>query len=118
PVFGMVKDDFHKTRALCTDREEIAIAREHEIYSLIYRIQEEVHRFTVSRMENAKRRTVKTSALTKIRGIGDAKAKKLLRAFGGMAGVKRATEQELASVSGISRSDAREIRLYFDESKK
>ena len=118
PVFGMVKDDFHKTRALCTDREEIAIAREHEVYSLIYRIQEEVHRFTVSRMENAKRRTVKTSALTKIRGIGDAKAKKLLRAFGGMAGVKRATEQELSAVPGISRSDAHEIRLYFDEGKK
>lgn len=118
PVFGMVKDDFHKTRALCTEQEEIGIAREQEIYSLIYRIQEEVHRFTVSRMENAKRKTVKTSALTKIHGIGEAKAKKLLRAFGGMAGVKRATEEELCAVSGISARDAREIRLYFGEATK
>ncbi|MBQ5833814.1 MAG: excinuclease ABC subunit UvrC [Clostridia bacterium] len=116
PVFGMVKDEYHKTRALCTESEEISIAREHEVYSLIYRIQEEVHRFTVGRMENAKRKTVKTSSLTKIRGIGDAKAKKLLHAFGGMRGVKNASEEALAAVSGITASDARAIRQYFDGS--
>jgi len=113
PVFGMVKDDFHKTRALCTDGEEISIAKEHEVYSLIYRLQEEVHRYTVSRMENAKRKTLRTSSLTKIDGIGDIKAKKLLKAFGGMAGVKGATEEELAAVSGISAQNARSIWLYF-----
>ena len=112
----MVKDEYHKTRALCTESEEISIAREHEVYSLIYRIQEEVHRFTVGRMENAKRKTVKTSSLTKIRGIGDAKAKKLLHAFGGMRGVKNASEEALAAVSGITASDARAIRQYFDGS--
>ena len=114
PVFGMVKDDFHKTRALCTETEEISIAREQDVFTLIYRIQEEVHRYTVGRMEAAKRRTVRTSTLTRIDGIGDVKAKKLLSAFGGLAGVKNASEGELAAVRGISRQDAKTIRAYFD----
>lgn len=113
PVFGMVKDEYHKTRALCTDSEEISIAREHDVYSLIYRIQEEVHRYTVGRMENAKRKTLKTSVLTKIPGIGDAKAKKLLKAFGGITGIKAATEEELTAVSGISARDAKAVWVYY-----
>ena len=118
PVFGMVKDDFHKTRALCTEDGEISIARENAVFVLIYRIQEEVHRFTVSRMDAAKRKTLTRSALTRIQGIGDAKAKALLTAFGGMAGVKAATEDELAAVRGISRTDAARIRAYYDAKDK
>ena len=109
PVFGMVKDDYHKTRALCTDAEEISIAREQDVYSLIYRIQEEVHRYTVGRMEHAKRKTVRTSVLTRIPGIGDAKAKKLLSAFGGMGALRAATLDEIAAVSGISQKDAEAV---------
>ena len=114
PVFGMVKDDFHKTRALCTEDGEISIARENAVFVLIYRLQEEVHRFTVSRMDAAKRKTLTHSTLTKIKGIGDAKAKALLQAFGGITGVKNATEEELAAVKGISRTDAAQIRAYYD----
>lgn len=109
PMFGMVKDDYHKTRALCTDAEEISIAREQDVYSLIYRIQEEVHRYTVGRMEHAKRKTVRTSVLTRIPGIGDAKAKKLLSAFGGMGALRAATLDEIAAVSGISQKDAEAV---------
>ncbi len=113
PVFGMVKDDFHKTRALCTEDAEISIAKEQAVFVLVYRIQEEVHRFTVSRMDAAKRKTLTHSSLTKLRGIGDAKAKALLAAFGGMAGVKTATEEELAAVKGVTRADAARIVEYF-----
>ena len=109
PVFGMVKDDYHKTRALCTENEEISIAREHEVYSLIYRIQEEVHRYTVGRMAQAKRKTIKTSVLTRIDGIGPAKAKKLLAAFGGMGALRKASQEEIAGVSGISARDAEAV---------
>ncbi len=113
PVFGMVKDEYHKTRALCTDTEEISIARERELYLLIYQIQEEVHRYTVSKMENAKRKTLKTSTLTKIDGIGDVKAKKLLTAFGGMGAIKRAEKEAIAAVRGISERDAEAVWRYF-----
>ena len=113
PVFGMVKDDYHKTRALCTDTEEISIARENSVFVFIYKLQEEVHRFTVSKMSNAKVKTVTRSSLTKINGIGDAKAKLLLKHFGGLAGVKGASFDELVSVKGISRKDAESIISYF-----
>ncbi len=113
PVFGMVKDDFHKTRALCTEDEEISIARERAVFVLVYKLQEEVHRFTVSRMSAAKGRTLTHSSLTRIPGIGDAKAKRLLSALGGLAAVRAADEDTLAAVPGISRADAERIRAYF-----
>lgn len=113
PVFGMVKDDFHKTRALCTADAEISVAREQAVYGLIYRIQEEVHRYTVSKMSNAKSKTVRTSSLEKIKGIGAAKAKKLLSRFGTLGAIKAASEEELIAVGGISRTDARSVWEYY-----
>lgn len=118
PVFGMVKDDFHKTRALCDEEREISIAREQAVFSLIYRIQEEVHRYSVSRMDGAKRKTLTTSSLEKINGIGKAKAKALLTYFGGLSAVRLASREDLASVGGISKKDADNVYEYFhgDES--
>ena len=113
PVFGMVKDDYHKTRALCTEHEEISIAHENALFVFIYKIQEEVHRFTVSKMDSAKRKTLTTSSLTKIEGIGDAKAKTLLKAFGGIGKIKTATPEEIAAVKGIGEKDAKKIFEYF-----
>ena len=113
PVFGMVKDEYHKTRALCTDAEEISIARENSVFVFVYKLQEEVHRFTVSKMSNAKSKTLTKSSLTKIKGIGDAKAKVLLKALGGYTSVKNASVDELCMVKGISRTDAENIVEYF-----
>ena len=115
PVFGMVKDSYHKTRALTDGECEISIARDQAVFQLIYGIQEEVHRYTVSRMTNAKRKTLKTSSLTRIPGIGPAKAKALLGALGGIAGVKSADEKTLESIPGISSKDAENIISYFKQ---
>ncbi|MBE6620673.1 MAG: excinuclease ABC subunit UvrC [Ruminococcaceae bacterium] len=114
PVFGMVKDDYHKTRALCSDTEEISIAREQQVFMLLYRIQEEVHRYTVSRMDAAKRKTLKTSSLQKIPGIGEAKAKALLTALGGLGAIKQASVEQLAAVKGIGKRDAQAVYAYFN----
>ena len=113
PVFGMVKDEHHKTRSLCTDSEEISIARERDLFSLIYRIQEEVHRYTVKCMEQAKLKALTTSTLTAIPGIGDVKAKKLLLAFDGLTSIKNATVDQLAAVNGISIRDAEAVYAFY-----
>lgn len=119
PVFGMVKDDYHKTRALCTDTSEINIAKNRAIFTLIYKIQEEVHRFTVGNTINAKRSTLKRSSLENIHGIGPAKAKKLLQYFGTLSALKAASEADIATVNSITQSDAHNIYLYFNgENKK
>lgn len=117
PVFGMVKDDFHKTRALCDENHEIGIAKENAVFVFIYKIQEEVHRYTVSRMDAAKRNTLTNSSLTKINGIGAVKAKALLSHFGTLTGIKTASVEELSSVKGLSEKDALEVYKYF-ESKR
>jgi excinuclease ABC subunit C len=117
PVFGMVKDEFHKTRSLCTEQDEINIAREQSIFMLIYRIQEEVHRFTVDKVMKAKRSTLTHSSLEKIDGIGPAKAKRLLGALGSFTAVKKASEQELLAVKGISKADAAKIYQYFNSKR-
>ncbi len=114
PVFGMVKDDFHKTRALCTDTAEIDISKNREIFTFIYKIQEEVHRFTVSKTNNAKRSTLKHSSLEKIQGIGSLKAKKLLQAFGTLASLKNASQEQIARVKGITSADAYNVYSYFN----
>ena len=119
PVYGMVKDEYHKTRALCTDSEEISIAKERDLFSLIYRIQEEVHRYTVKCMENAKLKALTTSTLTEIDGIGETKAKKLLLAFDGIRAIREASVDVLAEVKGISKRDAEVIYAYYHgEDKK
>ncbi len=118
PVFGMVKDDFHKTRALCTEYEEINIARERAIFMLIYGIQEEVHRFTVGKTTAAKRSTLKHSSLEKIDGIGPAKAKAVMHYFGTLAAVKNASVSEICAVRGIGEKDAQSIYDYFSRERE
>ncbi len=113
PVYGMVKDDSHRTRALCTEDGEIDISKNRQIFNFIYKIQEEVHRFTVSRMMGAKQRTLKNSVLCEIKGIGKTKAKTLLDAFGSMKEIGEATPEELMKVSGISRANAEAIYKWF-----
>ena len=113
PVFGMVKDEYHKTRALVGESGEISIAAEQAVYTLIYHIQEEVHRFTISKMKAAKTKTLTTSVLEDIDGIGQARAKALLTHFGGLSGVKNATAEELCAIRGVTPEIANKIKEYF-----
>ncbi len=113
PVMGMVKDEFHKTRALTDGDREINIAREQSVFVYIYKIQEEVHRYTVSRMMGAKNRTLKTSSLEAIDGIGSAKAKALLAHFKTLSAVRNASVDELCEVDGISEGLAQRILQHF-----
>ena len=117
PVFGMVKDEYHKTRALCDEENEISIAADKELFVFIYKIQEEIHRFTVSKMTAAKLKTLKTSSLEKINGIGEKKARAVLLKFGTLDAVKNATTDELAEVKGVSAKDAENIYNHFHPSE-
>jgi excinuclease ABC subunit C len=115
PVFGMVKDEHHKTRTIVTDEEEISIAKEQSVFVFVYKLQEEVHRFTVSKMDFSKRKTLKTSSLEKIQGIGKEKAKRLLAHFKTISAIKKAQIEEILAVKGISDADAKNIYDYFNK---
>lgn len=117
PLFGMIKDDYHKTRAMTDGESEISFAKKQEVYVLIYKIQEEAHRIAVSSVMRAKSKTLTRSSLEKIPGIGPAKAKRLLAAFGSLRALSDADEKTLAAVRGISACDAGAIAAYFEEKK-
>jgi excinuclease ABC subunit C len=115
PLFGMVKDDFHKTRALTDGDGEIGIATEQAVYTFVYKIQEEAHRFAYRASQGAKRKTLKHSSLEGIPGIGPKKAQRLLRSFGSLRALKAASREELIRIEGISERDAVSILTYFEK---
>ena len=115
PVFGMVKDEYHKTRCLTDGVNEISIAAQQSVFNLVYRIQEEVHRFTVGRMMQGKRKSLTRSTLCDVSGVGEKKAALILKTFGGLAGVKKATAEELASVKGVTPALAAKIVEFLKE---
>ena len=117
PVFGMVKDDYHKTRAITDGDEEISIAREMNVYTFIYNLQEEAHRFALKHSSKDKSKKLTTSTLTKIDGIGEKKARALLDSMP-YAKIKTASEKELAAIKGISERDAKAIHEYFSKRVK
>jgi excinuclease ABC subunit C len=112
PLFGMVKDDFHKTRAITDGEREISIAQETGVYAFVYKIQEEAHRFAVKKSQGAKIKTLTHSSLEKISGIGPKKAKLLLHSMP-LFKIRAAEVDELAAVKGISRADAQNIYEYY-----
>ncbi len=115
PLFGMVKDEYHKTRALTDGEGEISIATDRGIYQLIYTMQEEAHRFAVSSVRRAKSKSLRRTALLDIPGIGPKKAQLLLTHYGSLARIKRADAGSLAAVPGIGEADARRIAAYFEK---
>ncbi len=114
-VIGMVKDDHHKTRTLTDGQNEISLAKEFEIYNFIYGIQEEVHRFTFSKMDSSRNSRVKQSVLEKIDGIGKTKAGVLLKRFKSIQNIKNASCEDLASLPGINIELAMKIKEFLNK---
>ncbi|HIZ15951.1 MAG TPA: excinuclease ABC subunit UvrC [Firmicutes bacterium] len=114
PVFGMVKDSKHKTSAITTTGSEIAIKSTRSAYTLVSKIQEEVHRFAISYHRQRRSKSAVSSVLQEIEGVGKSRASALLKHFKSMKAIKAASIDELASVKGISRSAAEKIYEYFN----
>lgn len=96
PVFGMVKDDRHRTRALITaEGREIAIDANPSIFSFIGTIQEETHRFAITYHRQLRSRRLRYSELDGISGIGPKRKQELLRQFHSLSAIGNATLQEL-----------------------
>lgn len=117
PLFGMVKDDKHRTRAIAQNGGEIAINSKRQVFTLISEIQNEVHRFSVEyhRKKHSKRNL--SMSLTEIDGVGSSRAKALLKQFKTITAIKNASEKELAAVDGISEKIAQNIYKYYNENK-
>lgn len=112
PVFGMVKDDKHRTRAIAQDGSEIVIRSNRTAFTLVSEIQEEVHRFAIGYHRKAHSKKTLGSSLQKIPGIGKKRADSLMRHFRTMSAVMNATAEELCMVEGMNRPTAE--KLYYE----
>ena len=112
PVYGMVKDDRHRTRALITpDGQEIGIQGVPALFSFIGQIQEETHRSAVGFHHKQHTKTGTGSVLEKIPGIGESRRKALLKAFGSVKNIRAADLQELERV--LPKNAAQSVYHYF-----
>ena len=112
PVFGMVKDDRHRTRALVTpEGREIRIDNNPAVFSLIGRIQEETHRFAITYHRQLRSRRLRYSELDEIPGIGPKRKQELLRQFKSLAAFGKATLPELERV--LPRDAAAAVYHHF-----
>ncbi len=117
PLFGMVKDSKHKTRAIASVGDEIEIHLKRKTFTLISQIQEEVHRFAISYHRNLRKKNSISSSLTEIEGIGKAKAIELMKKFKTIKNISEASLEEIESVKGINRKMAENIKIYFNREK-
>lgn len=114
PLFGLVKDNKHHTRAVVTpDGREIQIAKSRSVFNLLTRLQDEVHRYTITFQTSKRAAHVQESELTKINGIGPKKAQALLTSFKTKESIKSASVDDIAAVMKISLEKAAEVKEKF-----
>lgn len=119
PLYGMVKDNKHRTRAIATSGGEITINDRRRAFTLVSDIQEEVHRFSVEYHRKKQSKTMTAMTLTNIEGIGKEKSRALLSHFRTVAAIKKATVEQLKEVKGISEKNAENIyKFYHGEAEK
>lgn len=111
PVFGMVKDDRHRTRALITsDGHEIGIQANPAVFALVGNIQEETHRYSIE-YQRLLRQEAYGSSLDKIPGVGPKRRDELVRAFKSVKAIREAELEELCKV--VPKNTARAVYDYF-----
>ena len=112
PVFGMVKDDRHRTRAIVSQSGEIAIRPNRAVFAFVTGIQDEVHRCAIG-FNRQQRKKVLGSSLEEIPGIGKKRAKELLRYFRTIKNISAASADELEKAPGMTRPAAVSVYNHF-----
>ena len=109
PVFGMVKNDKHQTRALMDEsRQELEISQ--KLMNLITNFQDTVHDTAITYHRKLRDKEITKSELDNIEGIGEVKKKALLKEFGSVERIKNASIEELTKVKGITKKLAEKIK--------
>ena len=114
PLFGMVKDDHHRTRAMVdSEGREIAINMNRGTFTFITAIQDETHRFANAYRKQQMKQKSYSSTLTEVPGVGPKLSKALLAQFKSVGAVKEATPDQLENTPGVGRQLAQTIYDYF-----
>ena len=114
PVFGIVKDDKHRTNGLVSPNGRIDVDKSGEVFMLLTNIQDEMHRRAITYHRKLRDGSALKTELYRIKGIGDKKAKLLLRTFRSMKAIKEASLEEIEAVNGIDKASAYNVYTYFN----
>jgi excinuclease ABC subunit C len=118
PVCGMVKDDRHNTRGLIYNNIELPIPSNSKVMGLITRIQDEVHRFAITYHRTLRDKRVLHSVLEDIPNVGQKRRRELLKKFGSIEAIKKASLKELLLTPSIDRRSAESLIDYFTKNKQ
>lgn len=113
PVFGMVKDDKHSTKNLI-DEDRHVITLTEEQMNFVTRMQDEVHNVAIEYNRKLREKEATKSELDNIPRIGEKKKQELLKAFGSIQGIKKASIEEITKIKGINADLARNIKEFLD----
>ena len=114
PIFGIVKDNNHKTRALVGPEGEIKFGNNQDAFLLVVAIQDEMHRRAITYLRNSEKSKTKNSELDSIAGVGDKRKKSLLLHFKSIKNIKNASVRELSEAKGMDMKTAKRIYEYFN----
>ncbi len=117
PLFGMVKDDKHRTRAITGDGGEISISSKRALFTFVSKMQDEVHRFAIGYHHNRRSKNTFKSSLTEIDGVGQVRAKNLLRYFRTIENISKADLQEIENAPKMTKDAALAVYKYFHPEK-
>ncbi len=115
PLFGMVKDDKHRTRAVTGDGGEIAISSRRAVFTFLSKLQDEVHRFAIGYHHTRRKNATFKSSLTQIEGIGEVRARALLKHFRTIENISNADLSELEAAPGMTRDSALAVYHWFHD---
>ena len=114
PLFGMVKDNKHRTRGIIDAQgAEITLSMHRGVFTFVTAIQDEVHRFAIDYQRRSAKGKAYASTLTSIQGVGPATAKALMKHFKTVKAIGEAGEEELAAVKGVNKAAAAKVWGYF-----
>lgn len=113
PLFGMVKDSHHKTRAIACSGDELSLTSKRAAFTLVSTIQEEVHRYSIEYHRSRRKKASLSSTLTSIDGIGESRCKALLKHFKTVKAVSEASIDELSEVKGMNKNAAKAVFEAF-----
>lgn len=114
-LFGLVKDDKHRTRAISDGGGEIQINSNKSLFKLLTEIQDEVHRFSIDYQRKKHKQSQYELELTRVRGIGEKKALALLKKYKTKQAIREASVEELMETAKINRETAENLHLYIQE---
>lgn len=115
PVYGLYKDDNHRTEGICDENKLYEIDKKSQLFKFLTEIQDETHRFAIDYHRSMRNKNMIKSELDDIKGIGQKRKMAIFNKFGSIENIKNSTIEEISAIPGFNKKIAEQILDYFKE---